>query len=232
MTKNNVDSLVENYQILKKSFKLRKSANYVEIITSSGQKLFHNRTDKFRGGLYLFQMVKKDIEKYVEKYGAVEPYTELPVNHSNIDFDYSKETIGLDINNAYWSVAYLKGYISKKTYLKGIEKDNLKSIRLSCLSSLGKKRIYQCYENGEYVYDEEMKGDEVLENIYKDIRYSTYGVMFEIAKELGDDFCCWKTDCIFFYDTEDNRIMVKSIIESYGLECKVEVKKLKQLKDK
>lgn len=227
MTKNNVDSLVENYQILKKSFKLRKSANYIEIITSSGQKLYHNKTDKFRGGLYLFQMVKKDIEKFIQDNGAVEPYQELPVNYSNKDFDYSKKIIGLDINNAYWSVAYLKGYLSKKTYLKGIEKDNLKSIRLSCLSSLGKKRIYQCYEKGEYVYDEEIKGDELLENIYKDIRFSTYGVMLEIAQELGNDFCCWKTDCIFFADNEINNNIAKEIIESYGLECKVELKKIK-----
>jgi hypothetical protein len=54
--------------------------------------------------------------------------------------------------------------------------------------------------------------------------------MQEIAQELGDDFCCWKTDCIFFHDTEKNREMVREMIEDYGLECKLEYyKKLKPL---
>jgi hypothetical protein len=174
-------------------------------------------------------MVKKDVDKYLTEYGEVEPYDELPVNYANKDYDYAKDTIGMDINNAYWSVAHLKGYISKKTYNKGLEKDGLKTIRLSSLSSLGKKRIYECYTDGVHTHDEEMKGDILLQNVYLDIRYSTYGVMYEVAKMLGDDFCCWKTDCIFFTDTDENRAMVKEAIESYGLECKVEVKKFKKV---
>lgn len=229
MTFDNVDSLVNNYKTLKKSFKMRKSANYVELITSTGQRLFHNKSDRFKGGLYLFQMVKKDVDKYLENHGEVEPYDELPVNHANKDYDYSHPTIGMDINNAYWSVAHLKGYISKKTFQKGIEKEGLKTIRLSSLSSLGKKRVYECYTNGIYTHDEEVRGDEALQNVYLDIRYSTYGVMLEIADALGDDFCCWKTDCIFFKDTDENRAIVKGIVESYGLECKVETKSLSKL---
>lgn len=226
MVLDNVDTLLKNYQILKKTFKLRKSANYVELITSSGQRLFHNKSDKFRGGLYLFQMVKRDVEKYIEAHGEVEPYDELPVNYFNTEYNIDDATIGLDINNAYWSVAFLKGYISKKTYQKGIEKEGLKAIRLSSLSSLGKKRVYQCYIDGLYSHDEEMRGDIILEKVYLDIRFSTYGVMYEIAQGLGNDFCCWKTDCIFFKDTEENRNFVRESIESYGLECKLETKNL------
>lgn len=221
---SDVDSVVKNYTDLKKSFKIRSSSNYVELITSTGQKIYHNKNEKFKGGLYLFQMVKKDVEKYLAKHGGVEPYDELPVNYANQNYDYDKDTIGMDINNAYWSVAKLKGYISRKTYNKGIEKEGLKTIRLSSLSSLGKTRVYKCYTDGVYTHDESVNGDVSLQNVYLDIRYSTYGVMMEVAELLGDDFCCWKTDCIFFTDTEDNRWMVKSAIESYGLECKVEIK--------
>ena len=229
---SNADSFLKNFQILKKSFKVRKSSNYIELVTSSGQRLFHNKSDKFKGGLYLFQMVKRDIEKYLAKNGEVEPYDELPVNCWNEHYDYDKKTIGIDINNAYWSVAHLKGYITKKTYEKGIERDGLKTIRLSTLSSLGKKRIYQCYTDGFYTHDEEVNGDIVLEKVYLDIRYSTYGVMYEIAQELGDDFCCWKTDCIFFNDTEKNKNFVRDAIESYGLKCKLEIKSIDALKIK
>lgn len=232
MIVNNADVFLTNYVELKKDFKVRKSNNYVEIVTSSGQRIFYNKTEKFKGGLYLFGMVKRDVLKYIAENGEVEPYDELPVNHSNQDYDYENETIGIDINNAYWSVAYLKGYISKSTYKKGIAKDNLKTIRLSSLSSLGKKRIYNVYKEGIHMHDEEHKGDMTLQKVYLDIRYSTYGVMLEIAKELGEDFCCWRTDCIFFHDTEQNQQLVRDIIEGYGLECKIELKSLNKLKPK
>jgi hypothetical protein len=54
--------------------------------------------------------------------------------------------------------------------------------------------------------------------------------MLEVADALGKDFCSWKTDCVFFHDTQENRKKVQDIIESYGLECKIELnKKLKPI---
>jgi hypothetical protein len=230
MIVNNIDQLIDNYKQLKKSFKVRESANYIELITSTGQKIYQNKSKRFTGGLYLFGMVKKDIQNYLEENGEVEPYEELPVNYINTKFDYDKDVIGMDINNAYWHVALLKGYITEVTYEKGLEKEGLKSIRLASLSSLGKSRVYNVYENGEHKLDEKVKTNDSLQNVYLDIRYSTYGVMREIARELGDDFCSWKTDCVFFHDTFQNREKVRAIIESYGLECKIEYKnKLKPL---
>ena len=231
MIVNNINEMIENYKKLKKSFKLRESANYIELITSSGQKIYQNKSKKFTNGLYLFSLVRKDVEAFLEKNGGdVEPFRELPVNYVKKDFDYSKDTIGMDINNAYWSVAYLKGYISQNTYERGLEKEDMKRIRLASLSSLGKSRMYNVYVNGEHQFDEEQAKNQSLQNVYLDIRYSTYGVMQEIAYELGDDFCCWKTDCIFFHVTEKNRELVKTMIEDYGLECKLEYhKKLKPL---
>jgi hypothetical protein len=228
--KNSV-SLIENYITLKKSFKVRKSPNIIEIVTSSGQKIYEHRNERFKEGLYLFNMVKRDIEAYLSENGYIEPYDELPVNYSNKEFDYDNKVVGMDINNAYWSVAYLKGYISKKTYERGLEqKDGMKSIRLSCLSTLGKARLYEVYEDGKLIGEEAVNNDEQLQAIYKDIRFSTYGVMNEIANDLENDFCCWKTDCVFFKDTTNNRVKVKEIIESYGLSCKVEEVKSSALK--
>ena len=229
MIVNNIDKLVDSYITLGKSFKMRKSANYVELVTSAGDRIYHNKTEKFKGGLFLFGMVKRDIFEYIKKNGDdIEVYEELPVNYKNESFDESKEVIGIDINNAYWSVARLKRYITLKTYRKGLEKKEYKTIRLSSLSSLGKQRVYNIYENGKHIRDEIVNGDERLRKIYSDIRHSTFGVMREVAEELGDDFESWKTDCVFFHDTEENREIVTNIIESYGLECKIEDKKIMQ----
>jgi hypothetical protein len=230
MITQNIDSLIHNYKELKKSFKLRESTNYAELITSSGSKIFCSKNDRFKAGLFLFGMVKRDVNNYLEENGDVEPYDTLPVNHSNTEFDYDKKIVGLDINNAYWSVAHLKGYITEKTYKRGISKDGLKEIRLASLSTLGQGRTYQIYKEGVYSHDEQYKSNVRLQNLYLDIRYSTYGVMYDIATQLGEDFCCWKTDCIFFHDTEENQKLVRDCIEEYGLECKVETKSLKKLK--
>ena len=87
---------------------------------------------------------------------------------------------------------------------------------------LGKSKVYKVYVNGEYVNDEVKNYSETLQLIYKDIRYSTYGILYEISEILQNDFYCWKTDCIFFKDTKKNRKIVKNHIENYGLTCKIE----------
>lgn len=212
---------IENYTKLKKSFKIRESSNYVEIVHFSGKKLYHNKNKKFSEGLYLFRMVKYDIKNYL-KNNELKLYQELPVNFFNIEYNKKNDTIGIDIDNAYWSVAFLKGYITEKTYNKGLEKEGLKSIRLSTLSTLGKKRIYKVFINGEYTHDEEKNESEKLQLVYNDIRFSTYGVMYELSEILQEDFYCWKTDCIFFKNTNKNIEIVKKHINNYGLTCKIE----------
>lgn len=223
MVVKDIDIYIKNYTTLKRDFKIRKSKNYVEFVTDNGRRLFYNKSTTFSKGLFLFRMVNSDIKKFIEENGSVEPYQDLPVNYYNKNYDVAtNKTIGIDINNAYWSVAYLKGYISEKTYKRGLSNKDLKSVRLSTLSSLGKEKVYKVYEKGKYKHDEVHKYNKTLQDIYNDIRFCTYAVMYECAELLQDDFYCWKTDCINFKDTPKNREVVKELIESYGLECKIE----------
>jgi hypothetical protein len=215
-----LDSFVDS----KRTFKIRQSKNYSEIVTDTGKKIISNSNNKFQSGLFLFMMVKRDIEKFIKQYGQVEPAPELPVNYYNDVYDTEQKTIGIDINNAYWSVAFLKNYISKKTYLRGLEEEDFKPIRLSALSSLGKARVWKIYEGGKYVRNEMTEGEKALQDVYLDIRFTTYAVMEEIANSLGSDFHCWKTDCVFFTDNKINRKLVTNILDGYGLEYKLEKK--------
>jgi len=217
-----IKGVLNTYTKLKKNFKVRQSVNYSEIITKGGQRLMCNHNTKFQKGLFLFSMVKREVLKYIKEHGYIEPMDALPTNCKNEFWDEENKRVGMDMNNAYWTIAKLKGYISDNTYNKGLENDDFKAIRLSALSTLGKAKSYKVYEDGEYVRNELLNGNEELEKVYLDIRYSTYGIMHEIAQRLGDDFCEWKTDCIFFKDTKKNRKMVKTMIEDYGIECKIE----------
>ena len=222
--KENCKDYIRHLTRLKKDFRYRESVNYTEIVKSNGEKVISTKNNQFAKGLYLFSMVKRDIQRYIKENGYITPYDQLPVNHKNKEYDKKNNSvIGIDIDNAYWTMAYLKGYISENTYKKGLEKKEFKPIRLSALSTLGKGKTYKVYEAGKYVKDEIVKKDNELENFYLDIRYSTYGVLLEIANDLGDDFYCWKTDCIYFTDTKENINRVRESLESFGFECKIEL---------
>ena len=219
--KRYLDFLIE----LKKDFKIRESVNYAEIVSPNGKKVISSKNKSFSKGLFLFAMVKRNIKAFISLNGYVEPSDELPVNYKNESFDEKKidSVIGIDIDNAYWSVAYLKGYIEENTYKKGLEDREFKPIRLSALSSLGKGKNYKVYKSGVYTNDEIVNADKEMENFYLDIRYSTYGVLLEIANELGDDFHSWKTDCIFFKDNKENINLVRKRLDEFGIQSKIEL---------
>jgi len=209
------------FKKLNKTFRTRYSPNYKEIIFDDVKLIFSENTN-FMQGLFLFRLVKIDVLKYLSENG-ITPLDKLPTNFKNENFDESKSIVGIDLDNAYWSIAYRKGYISENTYLKGIEKKEYKVARLSALSTLGKERTYRVYEAGKWKSVEKKQQVDNLVDVYNDIRYTTFALMSEIANELQDDFHSWKTDCIFCTNNELIINKVKSIILSYGLNCKIEI---------
>ena len=215
--KENHKEYLDHLIRLKKDFKIRESVNYAEIVRSDGEKIVSTKNNQFVKGLYLFAMVKRDIERYIAENGYITPSDELPVNYVSDIFNLENKVVGIDMDNAYWTIAYLKGYISENTYNKGLEKKEFKPIRLSALSTLGKGKTYKVYKDGKYEFDEIAKANKELENFYLDIRYSTYGVLLEIANELGDDFHSWKTDCIFFKDNKENINLVRKRLDEFGI---------------
>ena len=216
------------FKKLNKTFRTRYSPNYKEIIFDD-VKLIFSENSHFMQGLFLFRLVKIDVLKYLSEYD-ITPLDKLPTNFKNENFDSSKSIVGIDLDNAYWSIAYRKGYISENTYLKGIEKKEYKIARLSALSTLGKQKTYRNYENGVWKSNDIKKENNDLIEIYNDIRYTTFALMNEIAVEIKDEFHSWKTDCIFCTDNKLTINKVKEIIESYGLTCKLEIADKKNCK--
>jgi hypothetical protein len=50
---------------------------------------------------------------------------------------------------------------------------------------------------------------------------SCFEYMNEAAEMLGNDFDCWKTDCIYFLDTPENRDKMHKLFTSKGLTYKL-----------
>lgn len=95
---------------------------------------------------------------------------------------YYENVVELDINGAYWTCAYMLGYLPKKLYLEGIcrgedgELIRPKMVRLIALGAMARSRTVREYypDMGEYVY----KG--------LDYNETEGGVFFHIAHTVGN----------------------------------------------
>jgi hypothetical protein len=197
-------------------FYVRLGSECNELIYDGKHKVYATENKNFpRKFIYLFNVVQIDVKKYVAMNPFIEVSPMVKVSEYNYNYDDSYGTItGTDLDHAFWRIAYVKGYISKKTYNAGLN-DEAKALRLATLSVLGREKRFQKYENGVLVGEVITKPlNPELQQIYKDIRYSCYYMMYELSLLLGDDFDCWRTDCIYYRDTPENRKIVHDYFDA------------------
>jgi hypothetical protein len=204
---NMYSNLVEG----KGSFLIRRGSECNELIFDGLHNVYATENKNFPSNkIFLFNLVNRDVKKFLK----TNPFIELPPKKEVTFYSYTYDleegrTTGTDLDHAYWRIAYAKGYISKKTYDYGLD-DMAKPLRLATLSVLGREKVFEKWEDGEYVESITLKPkDEQLRMVYADIRYSCFYMMFELSKILGRDFFCWKTDCIYYRDSEKNRKIVQ-----------------------
>jgi len=155
-----------------------------------------------------------------EKICISEP-AKLPVNHWNPkNKNYRGKITATDLDHAYWRVAFLNEYISMDTYLKGLDiKD--KSLRLAALANLSSMKEFVVIKKGELTEETiTLKYDPILHKVYSNIRYTCYEHMMNIANLLGDEFICYKTDCVYYKDKPENRQVVQDYLDSVAMEWK------------
>ena len=188
---------------------------------------------EFRKGLFLFGMVRKDVKAYIrKKNGKIRLPKQYPVNVINYNYKYTDEGIaGTDIDHAYWRIAYLSGIISENTYLAGLKK-GLKQVSLAALSTLGRGKDYQVIKAGVLTDDVvKIGGDEAMQRVYKYIRYSCYKMMQECAVLLGRDFVAYRTDAIYYKNTEKNKKMITEYFSNKDFKFK-QLRKRKSISHK
>lgn len=191
-------------------YMIRKGSECTEIRLGYILYVFTSTANFPRNKLHLFKNVKTDVKKFIERVGTVNLPNEFPVTKFNTDYPYDR-SIGIDVNHAYWRIAYIKGIISQKTYDNGLTED-CKALRLATLSVLGREKKFVPVNIEGGTEDVVQVLDPEHLKIFKYIRLVCYDMMNTIAKKLGEDFDCWKTDCIYFYDTPENR---KTVIDYF-----------------
>lgn len=210
-----IDRKIKTLKNCKSDFLIRLGSECNELVFDGKHTLYQTANKNFPSKfMYLFNLVQTDAKKYLQKNPIVDVSPKVPVTYYNFKYDHEKGTLtGTDLDHAFWRIAYVKGYISKKTYDRALD-ERAKAIRLASLSVLGSEKVFQRFVNGEF-YENVVtrKNDPQLQSIYQDIRYSCYYMMHEISILLGQEFDCWKTDCIYYRDTEANRKIVQSYFE-------------------
>jgi hypothetical protein len=212
------DKYLSKLKAFGSDFYVRVGSECTELIFDGRHKVYGSKQNNFPPSkIYLFNVVRIDVKRYLEKNPDIIVSPRKTATVYNVTYDDSVGTLtGTDLNHAFWRIAYIKNYISNKTYERGLDENckGIKALRLSTLSILGREKWFDKYVNGVFVskiITQEL--DPVLRSVYDDIRYSCYYMMYELSQMLGDDFDCWKTDCIYYRDTPENRKMVTSYFE-------------------
>lgn len=199
----------------------RKGSYSTEIIWADRKFVFpsNKKSGSFKD-LWIFRNVINDVKEYCLNH-RVKELPKLPVNYWNPKIEKAKGRIAAtDLNHAYWRIAYLNEFISSKTYEKGLLiKD--KALRLASLANLSSNKQYFLIERGQVTKKSvTLRFEPALQKVYNNIRYQCFGHMMTMADLLGDDFICYKTDCIYYKQTKKNVELVCTYLDTIGLDYK------------
>jgi hypothetical protein len=222
----NYEILLDRLKKSKKDFFFRKTNYMVSVVTDGVEYVYKprvkaNNINFATNQLWIFNAVKLDVMRYLETNPNFKLPQKLPVNVTNYDYDDSYgEVTGTDVNSAYWVIAYNLGIISERLMEK-CKESKFKVVRLASLAVLGRSFTYENYKEGVKSSNLTIEAeDDRLKSIYRWIRYKCYEMMGELSMVLGKDFEAYRTDCIYYRDTMENRKKVYAYLDERGFEYK------------
>lgn len=217
---NHKDIILERLSKIKGNAYYRQGSFSDEIIWEGRRFLFPSAKKKMREGMWVFRSVSNDVKEYLSK-NKLQMMPRLPVNLWNDKLSrYRGKITATDVDHAYWRIAYLSGYIKERTYQNGLKLKD-KALRLAALANLSSAKEYLLIKDGNITNKTvTLKYNADHQKLYDNIRFTCYAHMNTMAGMLGEDFICYKTDCIYYKDKAKNREMVQVYLDSVGLDWK------------
>jgi hypothetical protein len=219
-------ALVNKLMMNKRNFLVRETPFMTTLIYDGREILYTKKEMIFPASqLWIFRNVNSDAKKFAEKVERGEAEFVMPekhpTNYTNLEYDYSNGIItGTDVNSAYWTIAYQLGIISESTYNKASDAF-YKVTRLAALAILGRTTAYKEYKDGKMMKEPKLfVGNKIIKDFYRAIRYKCYQHMQDMGAMLGDDFEAYRTDCIYYRDTEENRQKCYDYLDKHGFAYK------------
>jgi hypothetical protein len=197
-----------------------REGSYVNEIFCDGRRVLFPKMKFNRNCFWIYNSVIKDIKAYLEK-NKPKKTKRFPAVLWNKDMkQFEGRITATDIDYAYWRIAFLRGYISEQTYIKGLDIED-KAMRNSSLSNLTSEKQWYIIQNGILTKKNFLVSKpDSYSMIYEDIRFFCYKLMKDLSLLLGNDFICYKVDCIYYVDTEKNRKLVQGFLNDNEIEWK------------
>lgn len=161
----------------------------------------------------------RSVSKCAQKSGKPEvPYKKPSYfSFSSIQNGQYKQYDELDVNSAYWKIAYQLGYITNQVYEKGLTVD--KMARLMALGGIATaKRVYEFVPSKGYKYLETIQ-NKVTRSYFFDIANELDTIMSSIIKERSFEVLLYWVDAFFLKDYIVDE--VKEELKKYDLDSKV-----------
>lgn len=122
----------------------------------------------------------------------------------------------IDVNSAYWELAYQFGYIDEEVYLKG--KKVPKMTRLIAFGSLATSRVKYNFDGLQYDF-QGVESNEITRSYFLHVAQSLGEIMQRVIDLVGQEYF------IFFWVdafcvTWEKAQEVKEALELFGLDCK------------
>lgn len=169
---------------------------------------YGNKNEEHLEGVFMCNMVKKDINREIKDESQPPPPVEKPslllYNFKEIEkicnSEKSELSYAIDINSCYFQTAYNLGFISQKTFNRGWkDRARYKYGILAAIGTLNKREVIEEYVDGELISREyETENYNKYSPFYWAIINEVNRVMMEVSFALGDDFYMWLTDCAVF----------------------------------
>lgn len=192
-------------------------------------------SDKKLTGAFLCNMVLKDIDRYLKDnkvpYCSDKFYIIRQYNTSLIKKNIGKEMCAIDINYCYWQTAFDLGFITERTFKRGLESDDLKEGRLIAIGSLNKRIEIEEYKSGEFVgrtWDH--KRYHKYSPFYWKIIQTIYFMMLDLEAMFPNDLHMYLTDCAYVPKSKEAKI--KKFFKERGYKCKSFMVKFKEVDEK
>jgi hypothetical protein len=122
----------------------------------------------------------------------------------------------VDLNSAYWQIAYRLGYLDEKFYRTYLNRYSHKKAKRYCITFLVRKNE-MVYHNGKKIHKITCD-NEVFKQMYKNIRHELYNTIHGCLALIGDDYIEFNIDGISV--CKRHLQTIKEYFDSIGLDFK------------
>lgn len=225
----NFERVKRNQIMLGNSFSVTSSTGRVFLDNGLIKYVFtkYPKDDDFQKTVFLIGLVRGNIDKYYEKnghnfYWNKEHVVKL-MNVKNCNNYKGKMLHCIDVRACYYTTLYNLGFITERTYKRGMrpeEYDLFKPARLLSAGTLNKNLYTEFFNSKGEVTGEFYHTDykEKYMPFYQAIVSRIDKMLYELM--VLDGFCMWITDCVYCYCTTEYLKKYIDVFKKYQYEYK------------